>query len=286
MNNKGSIRNATTLIGAIANIFLIIVLSGCLPAQTLTPTDITNTPGLTSGPPEPITDTPDPSITSTPTTIPTPTEIAPGPLPDMPNKPVPVSSTFQQCPPQGDGGDKLMNQLKNRVDAGNYVAVSFDSVFGLTWPKTVVRIERSKWSTADKAAIAKYEGIPISVEGYLFNARESGPESTNCHGVTPDMLDWHIWLTKNPGEDRTVSIVVETTPRIRANHKWTIKSLSDLAKSKTEVRISGWLFFDPEHPDQIGQTRGTLWEIHPIMQIEVKQNGNWVPLDNLTQLGK
>jgi hypothetical protein len=32
----------------------------------------------------------------------------------------------------------------------------------------------------------------------------------------------------------------------------------------TEVRIRGWLMLDQEHPEQIGKTRGTLWEIHPI----------------------
>ena len=39
---------------------------------------------------------------------------------------------------------------------------------------------------------------------------------------------------------------------------------------------------DPEHPDQISKTRGTIWEIHPIMQIETLKNGAWVPLDDGT----
>jgi len=280
---KRSIRNATTLIGTLANIFLVIVLSGCLPAETLTPSAITNTPEVTIGPPQPITDTPDPSKTNTPTTTPVPGEPTPGPLPNIPTKPVPVSSTFQECPPGGDGGDMQLNLLKNRIDPGNYVPVSFDSVINLTWPKTIERKDRAKWSGPDKATVSKYEGIPISVEGYLFGARESGSESANCHGTSHDMVDWHIWLTKTAGEDRTHSIVVEATPRIRPNHKWTIKILDELVKNRTEVRISGWLFLDPEHPDQIGQTRGTIWEIHPIMQIEVQQNGVWVPLDNLAQ---
>ena len=40
---------------------------------------------------------------------------------------------------------------------------------------------------------------------------------------------------------------------------------------------------DPEHPDQIGKTRGTIWEIHPITKIEVEQNGGWVTLDSLAK---
>jgi hypothetical protein len=46
------------------------------------------------------------------------------------------------------------------------------------------------------------------------------------------------------------------------------------------VRISGWTMLDPEHPDQVDNTRGTIWEIHPIMQIEVQQQGRWVALDD------
>ena len=39
---------------------------------------------------------------------------------------------------------------------------------------------------------------------------------------------------------------------------------------------------DPEHPDQIGKTRGTIWEIHPIMQIETQTLTGWKPLDDGT----
>jgi hypothetical protein len=207
----------------------------------------------------------------------------PGPLPDLPDKPKPKEvASFQGCPPEGDGGDPQLNQLKNRVDEGDYYPVSFDAVIQLTWPKRVERKDRDKWTSQETAAIAKYEGIPIAVEGYLAGVKESGPESCNCHGADPTMHDWHIWLTKTAGEDRTHSIVVETTPRVRANHPaWTIKLAEQIVKEQDRVRISGWLFFDPEHPDQIGNTRGTIWEIHPIMKIEVQRNGKWVNADSL-----
>jgi hypothetical protein len=35
------------------------------------------------------------------------------------------------------------------------------------------------------------------------------------------------------------------------------------------------LMLDPEHPEQLGKTRGTLWEIHPVMRIEVRRGGRW-----------
>jgi hypothetical protein len=203
-------------------------------------------------------------------------------LPGMQSKPQPAEITFLGCPPEGDGGDPALNKLKNRVDEGNYASVTFDALEQLPWPKTAERRNRAEWSASDTAAIARYEGIPVSVEGYLADAKESGPESCNCHGQDPQFRDWHIWLTKLAGEDRTQSIVVETTPRVRAKHPdWKLDLPHKIIKEQQRVRISGWVMFDPEHPDQVGKTRGTIWEIHPIMQIEVQQQGKWVTLDSL-----
>ncbi len=208
---------------------------------------------------------------------------APNGLPVMDTKPTPKElASFNGCPPDGDGGDPVLNRLKNRVDDGNYVPVLFDAMMQLTWPKAIERRDHDNWSKSDAAEIARWEGIPVSVEGYLSDARESGPESTNCHGTANEMVDWHIWLTRTAGEDRVHSIVVETTPRVRAKHPaWTLKALQKIIKDQQRVRISGWTMFDPEHPDQIGKTRGTIWEIHPIMTIKVEQNGKWVSLDDL-----
>ncbi|MGB8648373.1 MAG: hypothetical protein WCF84_24265 [Anaerolineae bacterium] len=202
---------------------------------------------------------------------------APGALPNMAQKPQPKQlASFQGCPPEGDGSDPALNQLKNRVDEGNYIPVAFDAVAQLSWPQAIERKKRADWSSADTAAIAKYEGIPISIEGYLYGAREEGPESPNCHGADLPMHDFHIWLTKSAGDSNSGSIVVETTPRVRANHStWTVKALTQIAKGEQRVRISGWLMMDPEHPDQVTKTRGTIWEIHPIMKIEVQQGGTW-----------
>jgi hypothetical protein len=205
----------------------------------------------------------------------------PGALPDLATKPTPKEITFKGCPPGGDGGDTIQNSLKNRVDEGNYVPVSFDALLSLAWPKTTERRDRVDWSAQDTAAIAKYEGIPVTVEGYLAAATESGPESTNCHGTSHDMSDWHVSLVKNAGEDRTKAIVTETTPRVRPNHQWSLDLLKPIIANQEQVRISGWVFFDPEHPDHLGKYRATLWEIHPIMQIEVYRNGQWINLDSV-----
>lgn len=216
------------------------------------------------------------------TATPNPIQGPPGPLPEMTDKPQPKEITYLGCPPVGDGGDPALNRLKNRVDEGKYVPVTFDSVLNLPWPPGVERKDRANWSTQDTAEVARYEGIPISIGGYLVEVRQQSPESTNCHGADPQFRDWHLWLVQNPQDDRSESIIAETTPRVRIDHPaWTLVVLEQIAKDKLPVRISGWLMLDPEHPDQVGKTRGTIWEIHPIMKIEVQRNGQWVSLDAL-----
>lgn len=203
-----------------------------------------------------------------------------GDLPNMPDKPQPQGIIFDGCPPQGEGGDSELNFLKNRVDEGNYVPVSFDSLTALTWPKTAERSDMKDWSSSARAYIAQYAGIPVMVEGYVVNVREAGPESANCNRPNGGNLSWHISFTKNPRDARSQAIIAEVTPRVRYNHNWTFDLMhSAIIDDHVQVRISGWLFFNPEHPGDIGQTRATLWEIQPVMQIEVSQNGRWVPLD-------
>ena len=206
-----------------------------------------------------------------------------GGFPDMASKPTPKEVVYKGCPPEGDGGDPELNRLKNRVDeADQYFPIAFDNVVGLPWPKTIERKDRDRWSAEDAAAIARYEGIPISVEGYLARSKKEGGESCNCHGLDDDQVDFHVWLVKAAEADRNGSIVVEVSPRLRSKHPaWTTDALGRIARNDQRVRVSGWLMMDPEHPDQVGKTRGTIWEIHPITKIEVEQNGNWVSLDNL-----
>jgi hypothetical protein len=193
--------------------------------------------------------------------------------------------TFDGCPPEGDGGDPALNLNKNRIDDGNYQQVAFSALMppNLTWPKETERTDHADWSQAAADQVAQAEGLPVSVVGYVALARREGPETPNCHSTTD--VDFHIWIIDHPGgsSDRIGSIVVEATPRVRVNHPgWTVGALNNLAQNGTQVLISGWLMLDPEHPDQVGQTRGTIWEIHPVMRIDVAQNGQWVPLDNFS----
>lgn len=226
---------------------------------------------------------PQPEVTNSPApTVVTP--VGSGDLPEMAEKPRPKQITFQGCPPEGDGGIAALNLKKNRVDDYSaYTTIHFAALARLPGPKVAQLAEMALLSADERALVARYEGIPIALEGYLVGVKESGPESCNCHGAAFEFRDHHLWLASSADDDRSRAVVLETTPRVRAKHpRWDTKTLDTVVKTRQRVRVSGWLMFDPEHPDQVGKTRATLWEIHPIMRIEIEQNGQWVNLDKWT----
>jgi hypothetical protein len=191
-------------------------------------------------------------------------------------KPEPKEISFHGCPPEGDGNDPGVNLLKNRVDEGEYIPVPFDTIVGLSWPHGIERRRRASWSDEDRKSVALHEGIPIRLEGYLAGVKEEGKESPNCHVEGHAFRDFHLWLVPGPDDDRSKSVVVEVTPRVRETHpNWTLNRIRSIVRNHDRVEIGGWLMLDPEHPDQVGATRGTIWEIHPVMMIRVEENGVW-----------
>lgn len=219
--------------------------------------------------------------------MPAPASVVPAPVGDLPNIPekqAPASYTLDGCPPQGEGGDTELNLLKNRTDPGNYTIVSFDSLTALTWPKNLERLSMEQWPESGRNFIQQYEGTPITVEGYIVGLREGLPDPANCNWNSSGYLDWHLSFTKNARDARSQSVLAEVTPRIRMNHRWTIDAVHAVIMDlRLPVRLSGWLYFDPEHPGDVGITRSTLWEINPVMQIEVLSKNRWAPLDALVK---
>src|SRR5438270_1038604 len=190
-----------------------------------------------------------------------------GQVPTSPH-PTPQEETFKGCPGEGDGTDPELNRLKNRVDDATWQPVTVEALLGLKWPEDIGRKHMAQWTQPDHAQIDPFNGVPVQTEGYLLQVRQEGPESPNCHPA--EDFDFHTWLGTQPGDDRaTRSVVIEFTPRVRATHlTWTLQALESLARQKTRVRISGWTMLDPEHPDEVGKSRGTIWEIHPVMRVE------------------
>lgn len=191
----------------------------------------------------------------------------------------PVSIEFNGCPPAGQGGDSELNLLENRVDEGRYIGITFDTLLALRWPKDIERQAMSAWSPENDAYITQYQGMPVSLTGYLLLAKEAPPSPANCNRNNFENTDWNLSLINNLGDNNAQAVMAQVTPRVRWSHKWTLDALRTIIYEQLQVRVGGWLLFNPDHPGDVGMQRATLWEIHPVMQIEVFQNGHWITLD-------
>ena len=214
-------------------------------------------------------------------------------LPHISDKPTPKFESHSFCPAVGltssEHNDPDLNKAKNRIDESDkYFPVSFDEVKNLDRPDKIGRRKRSAWTQGARDAVAEFEGIPIQLTGFLaltkrgknfFGAIAEGAELCNCQSTDPEEIDYHLWLITKVGDLKAKAVVVEMTPRVRKKHSdWTVANLTDIATKRLQVRVSGWLIIDQEHPEQIGKHRANLWEVHPIMKFEYKENGRWKEL--------
>lgn len=192
-----------------------------------------------------------------------------------------TTGDFDGCGPGGDGGDPDLNRMKNRdVAPKRYAPLAIESILASS-PKSdsiQPREHRSRWPDALLNELSEWENSGAQVEGYLLKVRQEGKESCNCH--SEDHRDYHLWVAAHSDDGRDKSVVMEISPRtLPAHPNWQLRTLERLATDHARVRMSGWMMWDSEHPDQVGETRGTLWEIHPIHRIEVWSDGAWRDLD-------
>lgn len=177
------------------------------------------------------------------------------------------------CGPTGDTNDphkKVLNTNKNRTDTPTdnvYVAIDWAALRDLP---------------SDHAD--DLPGAPVTVQGFLVHRvkqeSDGSGESTNCHLLNLDEVDWHIYLSDTAGlDDISQAVIVETTPRTRPLHKWKKSDLDAVVNKNVAVRVSGWLLYDFEHVNAIGTQRASVWEVHPITKIEIQRSGQWVDLD-------
>jgi hypothetical protein len=176
-----------------------------------------------------------------------------------------TTGKFHRCPPEGKRKsakgfyDPTLNELKNRDIAPTR------------------KHARSVWSDKATEAVADWEATGATVEGRLIAIRNQGPESCNCY--SSDFVDIHLWIaTKASASAKpTRSVVIEISPR-NSNLQALHDQLVQLAKKGTRIRVTGWMMWDEEHGSEVGKSRGTLWEIHPVHKIEVFQNGKWTDI--------
>src|SRR5262245_51364889 len=122
------------------------------------------------------------------------------------NKPAPFSSTFSSdegsCSAEGDGGDDIStNRRKNRADVpDSYHRVAFKALTrpNLPYPDAATHRDGDHGWTQDQLDdIEPFEGVPVTVEGYMLVVRKqtSGSgEATNCHHHHTANTDVHVAL--------------------------------------------------------------------------------------------
>jgi hypothetical protein len=183
--------------------------------------------------------------------------------------------------------------LKNRSDVPTVShAVTFAALEALPFKIGGLGADRTGtgWTKAQKTAVGRFEGIPLTITGFLAAVKtqggSSGGEGTNCKFTGEANTDWHMALVRTHRDSEPHALVVEPTPRIKRKHpnwrKSTLTPWIGAERQRTDsVRITGFLFYDPDHANHLRRFRRTMWELHPVTRIEVFQGGAWVDVDDM-----
>ena len=181
---------------------------------------------------------------------------------------------------EGTGGDRDLNREKNRFDAPKTFAdLGAEDIINIPDGQLIEagRKKRANWSGDARDYASQEESQGVRLTGYLIAVRESGPES--CNGYSDSLRDFHIWIADNPDTWKSDAVIVEMTPRWKSVHpEWQLRTVERLADRHAKVRASGWLMWDEEHPEEVGKSRGSQWEVHPVTNFEIYSDGTWQPL--------
>ncbi|HEX7677057.1 MAG TPA: hypothetical protein VF713_02960 [Thermoanaerobaculia bacterium] len=202
----------------------------------------------------------------------------------------------ERCPPTGktigsDISDPYLNALKNRDMApDSYKHTTIAAILAdVPAASEAGKRRRDKWTDTQRKSLVKKETTGIEVIGYLAGVALQDPESCNCGD--PVHRDYHMWVVAHTQDKQAKAVVVELTPRLMESHPNWHKLASKAWHGGDLVRIRGWLTWDQEHPELLHSrttkkgkllhaTRGTLWEVHPVLEIDVKDaKGKWVAID-------
>ncbi len=187
---------------------------------------------------------------------------------------------FHGIPPEGIGGDSLLNIEKNRwLASQNFIDVSVSDITGIQHDilSAAGTEDRYKWTQAAQNQAASGELRAVRLSGFIIGVKEEGNES--CNGNNDNYHDYHIWITDSVSKNKSKSIVAEATPFWKEQFSgWQLMKFQELVSQNSQVRISGWIMWDEDHPEQLGITRASLWEVHPITKFEYFSGGIWETL--------
>ena len=190
--------------------------------------------------------------------------------------------TYDGCPPEGKvtikntnvkATHEQWNRLKNRYKDPN-VGDFNDKITFETFLNEGQGVDGVK---LDELKAAK-------IKAYVLHVKDGGKEDCNCGESDPMHIDTHIELVRSTDKGDTVKtmrVIVEVTPRIKSQMKKKNIDCTTDGLMKFEhhyVIFSGWLFKDDQHKGNAYNTaknkkskavwRRTVWEIHPVLQIE------------------
>lgn len=176
-------------------------------------------------------------------------------------------SSLARCPAEGCHGDSALNRMKNR---GPVPVTSIVEWRAGDFASHMVRVT-GKWKRGSpRTALA--EDVPVKISGFLLRVKQAEPEACNCYLEGPENTDIHMNLADTPGAPLSQSVVVEWSPR---NPRPSLATLRSLVGHR--IRVTGWRMLDTEHLAGTGGPRATLWEVHPITQVEklVREGIQW-----------
>ncbi|GAC1658578.1 MAG: hypothetical protein NVS4B3_26080 [Gemmatimonadaceae bacterium] len=158
-------------------------------------------------------------------------------------------ATYNSCLIEGDpspNGPRYaelvsLNQRKNRFTSPAPSDVD-----------TAVTLQRMLAPGGDRTPVS--EARAAVIQGYVVDAKVGGIETVNCRTTHPPHRDTHIEVALSPTAPPTERVIVEVTPRWRAQlmasgTDWSTPALQSLLTGK-RVRFRGWLMYDKEHEQQ------------------------------------
>jgi hypothetical protein len=206
-----------------------------------------------------------------------------------------LPADFSICPATGSGGMYAeAYRQKNRLDVGcAFQPITVAEVMGLRpLPKNVRSLPEGD---PDFKYLKSIESTPVRIEGYFAMTKKAGEEGVNCS--KPDRLDLRMELVNelvaDPKLTRKSHMVAEASPWFQAQvAAWTVSNLGKYSSYKngfadplqrppTQIRVYGHLFFDEAHAydGSVGTIRGTAWEIHPVVRIEIRDGTEWKTIE-------
>ncbi len=193
----------------------------------------------------------------------------------------------------------LQNQVKN-----NFCATAPAGLPETFTPQKLVDLQAAttvpsgyKKEPADRTPLQDLgEGKLVRMKAFLLEAHHAdlgGGESVNCNGGKVPDNDVHIAFGSQPDAQECESVTAEITPHYRPD-SWNEIGHFETYNSKTKkytpnpamaarlqshpYRVTGQLFFDASHQPcpcnkACTPVRASVWEIHPIYNLEVCKSG-------------